>query len=111
MYCQIDQLLHKAYVAQDRAIVQGQMAAATANVPSYMGGHHARDYVEFDPSKEIIVNHLENNREITTKTGLIRSLKNYYRDHIGAIDSGYQVFDTTPTTFLVSSNLDTYEYH
>lgn len=76
-----------------------------------MGSVHGRDYIEFDPSKEIVVNHLENNREITTKTGLIRSLKNYYRDHIGAIDSGYQVFDTTPTTFLVSSNLDTYEYH
>ena len=59
----------------------------------------------------MVTNHLENNREITTKTGLIRSLKSYYKDHNGAIENGYQVFDTTPTTFIVSSNLDTYEYH
>lgn len=64
-----------------------------------------------DLSKELMFNHLENNRELTTKTGLIRSLKNYYRDNIAAMDNGYQVFDTTPTTFMVSSNLDTYEYH
>lgn len=62
-------------------------------------------------SQELVVNHLENNRELTTKTGLVRNLKNYYKDHQGAIDSSYQVFDTTPTTFLVSSNLDTHEYH
>lgn len=67
--------------------------------------------LQLDTSKELVVNHLENNREITTKTGLIRSLKAYYKDNIHAIDNGYQVFDTTPTTFVVSSNLDTYEYH
>ena len=87
---------------------------------------------DFDPSKELVVNHLENNREITTKTGLIRSLKAYYKDNIQAskyhisqrlfltlcqliyvfiVEYGYQLFDTTPTTFVVSSNLDTYEYH
>lgn len=27
MYCQVDQLLHKAYVAQDRAIAQCQLAS------------------------------------------------------------------------------------
>ena len=98
-------------MAQDKAIAHSYIAPVSnnANLPSYMGS--TKEATEFDPSKEIVVNHLENNREITTKTGLIRSLKNYYRDHIGAIDSGYQVFDTTPTTFLVSSNLDTYEYH
>jgi hypothetical protein len=67
--------------------------------------------LELDTSSELIVNHLENNREITTKTGLIRSLKAYYKSNPHAIENGYQVFDTTPTTFLVSSNLDTYEYH
>lgn len=39
---------------------------------------------EFDASRELVVNHLENNREITTKTGLIRSLKAYYKDNIQA---------------------------
>ena len=33
---------------------------------------------DFDPGRELVVSHLENNREITTKTGLIRSLKSYY---------------------------------
>ena len=61
-------------------------------------------------SKELVVNHLENNREITTKTGLIRSLKAYYKNNIEAIQNAYGLFDTTPTTFVVSSNLDTYEY-
>lgn len=67
--------------------------------------------VDFDPGRELVVSHLENNREITTKTGLIRSLKVFYKDNQNAIENGYQVFDTTPTTFVVSSNLDTYEYH
>ena len=63
-----------------------------------------------DTSKELIVNHLENNRELTTKTGLIRALKSYYKDQIAQTEN-YQVFDTTPTTFLLSSCMDTYEYH
>ena len=62
-------------------------------------------------SKEIVVNHLENNREITTKTGLIRSLKAYYKEHPDAKVVRYELYDTTPTTFVVSSNLDTYEYN
>jgi hypothetical protein len=70
-----------------------------------------QETLDFDTSNELVVNHLENNREITTKTGLIRSLKAYYKDNIQSIESGYSVFDTTPTTFVVSSNLDTYEYH
>ena len=66
---------------------------------------------DFDWPVDFMVSHLENNREITTKTGLIRSLKQHYKQNQSAIDNGYQVFDTTPTTFVVSSNLDTYEYH
>jgi len=66
---------------------------------------------DFGWPTEFVVSHLENNREITTKTGLIRSLKGYYKHNQSTIDNGYQVFDTTPTTFVVSSNLDTYEYH
>jgi hypothetical protein len=62
-------------------------------------------------SKEIVINHLENNREITTKTGLIRSLKAYYKEHPESKAVRYELYDTTPTTFVVSSNLDTYEYN
>ena len=34
--------------------------------------------IESDPSKPIFLNHFETTRAITTKTGLIRSLQNYY---------------------------------
>jgi hypothetical protein len=42
-----------------------------------------------DVQNELVVNHLENNREITTKTGLVRSLKAYYKDNIHAIENAY----------------------
>jgi len=48
------------------------------------GAENAGSNPDFDPSKELVVNHLENNREITTKTGVIRSLKAYYKDNIQA---------------------------
>ena len=64
-----------------------------------------------DRSKELVVNHSENHRELTTKTGLIRSLKYFYKDNVPFIENGYTVFDTTPTSFVVSSKLETYEYH
>ena len=51
MYSQIDQVLHKSqYLSEDQK------------------------------NKELVVNHMEGHREITTKTGLIRSLKYYYKD-------------------------------
>jgi hypothetical protein len=61
--------------------------------------------------RELIVNHLENHRELTTKTGLIRCLKYYYKDNVDFIENGYTVFDTTPTSFVVSSKLETLEAH
>jgi hypothetical protein len=48
-----------------------------------------QEITDFDTGNELVVNHLENNREITTKTGLIRSLKAFYKDNIHAIESGY----------------------
>lgn len=38
-------------------------------------------FVKGDPSSQLVVNHLENIRGITTKTGLIRTLKQYYKDN------------------------------
>ena len=61
--------------------------------------------------RELIANHLENHRELTTKTGLIRCLKYYYKDNVDFIENGYTVFDTTPTSFVVSSKLETLEAH
>ena len=60
-----------------------------------------------NPKYEISINHLENHREITTKTGLIRSLKYYYKDNANFIENNYTVFDTTPTSFVVNSRLET----
>ena len=40
-------------------------------------------------SKDLVVNHLEGHREITTKTGLVRSLKYYYKDSVNFVDANY----------------------
>jgi hypothetical protein len=69
-----------------------------------------RSYQKKHPLYELVVNHLEGHRDLTTKTGLIRSLKYYYKDNVNFVEGNYQVFETTPTTFVVSSNLETYEY-
>jgi len=61
-----------------------------------------------------VVNHLENIRGICTKTGLVRTLKQFYKDKsdaskiilitvISIVECGYSVFDTTPTSFVVTS--------
>ena len=62
--------------------------------------------MENDPSKPIFFNHFENTRGITTKTGLIRSLQLYYSNSEAAKLAGYSVFDTTPTTYIVSKVSD-----
>ena len=58
-----------------------------------------------------IINHLENLRTIGTKTGLVRSLKSYYKSSVQSLECGYTVFDSTPTTFLITPALEGYEYH
>ena len=52
----------------------------------------------------LIFNHFESIRWISTKTGLIRTLKKYYDYNKDAIDAKYTVFHTTPTTFLVDDS-------
>ena len=74
MYCQIDQILHRGLLAQERALqVQQQLHYGLNSLQN--------SSFDFDPGRELVVSHLENNREITTKTGLIRSLKSYYKDN------------------------------
>lgn len=53
----------------------------------------------------LVYNHFEVLRDICTKSGLIRSLEFYYRTLKEAKQSNYQVFDTTPTTYLVTLGL------
>jgi len=50
----------------------------------------------------LIYNHFEVLSGICTKSGLIRSLKKYYEHNREAKAAGYSIFDSTPTTYLVS---------
>ena len=45
-------------------------------------------------------------RGITTKTNLIKSLKNYYEHNEQAKLAHYTLFDTTPTTFVIARATD-----
>ena len=58
----------------------------------------------------MIHNHLENNREITTKTGLIRSLRLFYTSHDPAVQCLYQVHDTIATSFIITAQYEDTEY-
>ncbi|CDW84366.1 tubulin-tyrosine ligase family protein [Stylonychia lemnae] len=64
---------------------------------------------QLGPNVPRILNNLENMRNITTKTGLIRSLRRYYTDiqEQNPNMEVTQVFDIVPTTFIVSSQYKT----
>ena len=59
-------------------------------------------YYEENP---LIYNHFEQTRAIGTKSGLVRSLRQYYYTNRDAMIQGYSEFDTTPTTFVVQSKI------
>jgi hypothetical protein len=50
----------------------------------------------------LIFNHFEVIHGICTKTNLIKSLRAYYQRNESAKACGYSLFDTTPTTFVIS---------
>jgi len=50
-----------------------------------------------------VYNHFEYVRCLTTKSGLVRSLKQYYFNSNAARAANYSAFSTLPTTFLLSS--------
>lgn len=58
----------------------------------------------------MVHNHLDNNREITTKTGLIRSLRLYYSTSEQALQASYQVHDSIATSFIITANYEDVEY-
>jgi len=82
MYCAVDSALHKSYQLYDK---QKRI------------------------DREMVINHLEGHRQITTKPGLVRSLKFYYKDTVPFVDAGYTVFDSTPTSFVVNSRVETHD--
>ena len=57
-----------------------------------------------------MINHLENIKGICTKTGLIKSLRNFYRYNVKANAANYGVYDSTPTTFVVLASCSDPEY-
>mmetsp|Transcript_10328 Transcript_10328/g.10270 ORF Transcript_10328/g.10270 Transcript_10328/m.10270 type:complete len:123 (-) Transcript_10328:2534-2902(-) len=58
----------------------------------------------------MIHNHLENNRVITTKPGLIRSLRQFYSTNEQAVSAGYNVHDTIATSFIITAQVEDSEY-
>ena len=58
----------------------------------------------------MVVNHIENHQVITNKIRLVNSLTKYYSSLPDANANNFGVFDCTPTTFVVTSGLDTQMY-
>ena len=54
----------------------------------------------------LVYNHFEVLKSIGSKSGLIRSLTQYYYTNSMAKLHNYTVFDTTPTTFLVKAKFN-----
>lgn len=65
---------------------------------------------EGNRDRELVVNHLEGHREITTKPGLIKSLKFYYKISVNFVENNYSVFDSIPVSYVVSSKLENSDY-
>ncbi|MDR3581698.1 MAG: hypothetical protein P4L67_00280 [Candidatus Pacebacteria bacterium] len=57
-----------------------------------------------------MINHLENIKGICTKTGLIKSLRRFYKSTPEAMASNYTVHETTPSTFVIQPNCQDAEY-
>ena len=57
----------------------------------------------------IFYNHLDNHSLITSKTGIIQSLKQYYCRQT-TIDDRYNAWDTIPTSFILISGKENFEY-
>ena len=60
--------------------------------------------------KQIVINHLENIKGICTKTGLIKSLRRFYKSCLLATNANYTVHESTPTTFVVLPECNDAEY-
>lgn len=57
-----------------------------------------------------IHNHLDNHKEITTKTGLVKSLRAYYTSSEQALLNSYQIHDSIPTSFIIAAQVEDFEY-
>jgi hypothetical protein len=73
--------------------------------------HHKLDEAFTSHGTVVVYNHLDKHREITTKPGLIRSLKAFYQINKAALLSNYHAFDSTPTSFIITIQVEDTEYH
>jgi hypothetical protein len=55
-------------------------------------------------------NHYENISVLSTKTGLLKALRDYYSLNKQAIDCNYRVHDTLPQAYIITSNPNDYEF-
>ena len=56
------------------------------------------------------MNHFENTRGLTTKTGLVRTLSSYYLASQEAFAADYTVFESVATSFLITSGVENLNY-
>jgi hypothetical protein len=57
-----------------------------------------------------LINHIDGMRRLSSKNGLLISLKCHYKNTQKALEKNYTVFDTTPTTFILTPTLDNIDY-
>ena len=57
-----------------------------------------------------MINHLENLKSLCTKTGLIKSLRKFYKHTPEPLASNYCVQNTTPTTYIVTASCQDSEF-
>lgn len=73
---------------------------------NYMkAGFDLMDKRREEPIKRpLVYNHFENISVLSTKTGLLKSLRDYYSTCKEALDVKYSVHDTLPLAFIITSN-------
>lgn len=54
--------------------------------------------------KPLVYNHFENISVLSTKTGLLHTLREYYCFNREAKDANYSVEDTLPAAYIITSN-------
>lgn len=66
---------------------------------------------EENPRKSLIYNHFEHISILSTKTGLLKTLREYYNVNCKeAIEAKYKVQDTLPLAYIITSNAADLEF-
>jgi hypothetical protein len=60
------------------------------------------DDLKVHPARQILLNHFEGNKKLANKSSLIKHLREYYAGHEPALKLGYCVFESMPTSFIVT---------